>query len=333
MEIFFNNQNWVQILVGLFIWSLFAIVFFHFTHGSGKYIFVLFSVFYIVLFIINPLVSFFTALVAGLSLIFRQRLQSKSKKKYHKAIARFEGGGIRRGLTPPEIGVVLGIPFHRILTLVIVGLLDKGFISIGDERNLQIRVTDSMQTRTHSLNTEVRSSLRRQGAQELQQVLFPFEEPFLELLEQEDGKGIAEIDFSVTVKPFFQSVSERVGGYNLGETRDYYIKTVSKYSEGENFASFSGTRDHRDIEWKLLRVYLDDEYTLDRNEFPNWIFDAKDLSEKKLSNKALTDWVISLEEAIKSGLSPEDFKINLGKMVNENSLEILKEIIHATYHV
>jgi hypothetical protein len=190
-----------------------------------------------------------------------------------------------------------------------------------------------MRTRTHSLNTEVRAALRRQGAQELKQVLFQFEDPFLELLEQEDGKGISEIDFSVTVKPFFQSVSERVGGYDLNETRDYYIKVIRKYSDGGNSASFSGTHDHREIEWKLLRVYLDDEYSLDRNKYPNWIFDTKVSSGKNQTKKVLSDWVFNLEEAIKSGMSQEDIKINLSKMVNEYSSEFLKEITHVTYHV
>jgi hypothetical protein len=333
MAIFFNNLNWIEILVGLFIWGLFATVFFHFTHGSGKYIFVSFSFFYIFLFIINPLISFFTALVAGVLLILQQRLQSKSKKKYQKAVAKFEGGGIRRGLTPPEIGAVLGIPFHRILTLVIVGLLDKRFVIIGDEHYLQIRVSDSMQTRSHSLNTEVRAALRRNSAQKLRQVLFPFEEPFLELLEQEDGKIVAEIDFSFTVKPFFQSVSDRVSGYDLNETRDYYIKMVLKYSEDGNSAGFSGIHDYREMEWKLLRLCLDDEYEVGLYELPGWFIAAEESSEKNLSNKDFTDWVIGLEEAIKSGLSQEDFKINLDKMVNENSSEILKEIIHVTYHI
>lgn len=333
MEIFFNSQNWVESIVGLFILGLFVTVFFHFTHGSGKYIFALFSFFCIFLFIINPLISFFTVFVAGLSIILRQRLQYKGKKKYQKAVAKFEGGGIRRGLTPPEIGAVLGIPFHRILMLVIVGLLDKGFVTIGDELNLQIRVSDPMQTRTHSLNTGVRATLRRQGAQELQQVLFSFEEPFLELLEQEDGKIIAEIDFSFTVKPFFQCVSERIGGYNLNETRDYYKKMITKYSESENFASFSSIHNNQEIEWKLLRMFLDEENTVGLDEYPRWLFNAKDPSEKKLSNKTLIDWIVRFEEAIKSRFSQEDFKNNLGKVMNGNASEVLKEIIHVTYHV
>ena len=333
MEKIFASQNWTHIFWGLFIWALFTIVFFHITKGSGKYIFALFSIVYVVLFIINPLVSFLVALITGLSLIIRQRNLSKSKKKYQKAIAKFEVGGIRRGLTPPEIGAVLGKPFHQIFTLVFIGLLEKRFVVVNDEHNLKLIVSDSMRTRNHSLNVKMRAALRRQGAQELKQVLFPFEEPFLELLEQEDGKRVVEIDFSVTVKPFYQLVSKRIGGDDLDKTREYYIKMVRKFSEGGNSASLSGPRNNREIEWKLLRMYLDDEYTFNVNEHPGWFFDSKDALVKKQSNRVLVEWVNSLEEAINSGLSQEDIKIDLGKMMNENSSEILEEIIHTTHHI
>jgi hypothetical protein len=330
MGIIFSNQNWVQILIGLFIWVLFAIVFFHFTQRFGRYIFILFFIFYIVLFIIKPQISFCATLVAGLVIIMRERLLSKKKRKYKKAIAKFERGGIRRGLTPPEIAAVFGKPFHHIFTLVVVSLLEKGFVVIYDERGLLLRVSDSMQTRTHSLNAEKRAKLRRQGAQELKQIIYLFEEPFLELLEQENGKGIAEIDFSVTVKPFFQSVAERIGGFDLNETRDYYQRIVQKLESG-NSKTPSDFYINRGIEWKLLGMYLDGNYTLSFHEHPKWFFDPKDASEKKQSNNTLISWITSLEEAIKSGLSLEDFY--LGKAMNENSSEVLKEIIHATYHV
>ena len=333
MDLIFLSQNWVQILLGSIIWVLFALIFFHLTRGFGKLFFILYSILYVVLFIIDPAISFIVTIIGGVSILVWQRLKSRGKQKFPKAIAKFEAGGIRRGLTPPEITAVFGKPFHKILTLIFIGLLEKGFIAIKDADKLQLKVSASIETRAHSLNAEKRAKIRRDSAQELKQILYPYEEPFLELLEQEDGKAIDEIDFSVTVNSFYKSLAERVGGFDLDQTRDYYRKVERTSLINQDSSNYHGTKLNRQIEWKLLGKYLADETTMEYNGYPHWLSIVGEESEKKQSNIAINAWINNLEKVIQSSLSEENVALHLSRIAQENSSELLEGIIHATYHV
>lgn len=333
MNITFDYQNWISILIGSFIWILFTIKYFQFTQGFGKSIFALFSIFYIIVFIINPLFSYVIAVVEGILLFLWQKIKSRRKQKYHKVIAKFEAGGIRRGLTPPEIVAIFGKPFHQVVSLIFIGLLEKGFLVVEDQNNVKFKVSSSMETRAQSLNTEKRAKLRREGAQVLKQILYPFEEPFLELLEQENGKSIDEIDFGVTVKPFFNLIAERLGGFDLEKTRGYYESVIRRFSENRKSAVSLSINMNQSIEWKLLNFYLDEKYSLNLNEHPNWIYQNIITSSDRKPNMMLIKWINNLEEVVKSNLSQEDLNNNLGWMLNENSSDSIEEFIHTTYQI
>jgi hypothetical protein len=333
MDTFFNSQFWIQILLGFFIWLSFAVCYFYLTKGIGKFTFVSFSIFYIIVFIINPVASFVIGIVSGISIFIWLGLKSRRKQKYKNTVAKFEAGGIRRGLAPPEIAAVFGKPFHQILTLIFIGLLEKGFIFIDDEKNIKLKVSYTMETRTHSLNAEKRGKLRRIGAQESKQILFPFEEPFIELLEQEEGKEIAEIDFNVTVKPFYNSVAERLGGFDLEQTREYCESLLEWIFENEKFVGPINNNRKQRIEWNLLNSYLNEKYSLELDKLPIWFLYDNHSSDKHRPNKTLVKWIYSLEDKIKSRLSQEDIRLSLDRMMNENSSEFLQEIIHSTYHM
>jgi hypothetical protein len=270
--------------------------------------------------------------IVTLVIIAWQFFQGKEKHKYQKAIAKFEGGGIRRGLSPPEIGVILGKPFHQVLTLIIVGLLEKGFIIFHDDAHFKFRVHEQMQTRELSINASKRAEFRRRGAQKLIQTLLPFEEPFLELFEQEDGKSIDKIDFGVTVTPFFQWIAERVGGFNLDQTREYYENLLLKFSGKGDSGLYLADTFIRGIDWNLLNMYISDDFAVDLDDRPNWFSDAKGPSADNQSNPSFIEWLQSLEEAIKTGLSQDDLEINLNRLMNKISSDTIQEIVHTTYH-
>jgi hypothetical protein len=187
-----------------------------------------------------------------------------------------------------------------------------------------------MRTRALSLNAKKRSELRRQGAQELKQVLYPFEEPLLELIEQEAGKGIGEIDFGVTIKPFIHLVSKRVCGYDLDQTRAYYQDLVRKATQGGDIESSQENGLSFGFAWKFL-----DENGMgsEINVFhPKWFLNLKDLSKTKQEGMKLYEWFQKLEDSIESGLSQSDFEITISGELESVSSEIITEIAKATYH-
>lgn len=59
---------------------------------------------------------------------FVEILRRSRRPSYLPALVSVEGGGVRRGLTAPEAAVMLELPSNRILTMVLFGLLKKGFI-------------------------------------------------------------------------------------------------------------------------------------------------------------------------------------------------------------
>jgi hypothetical protein len=79
-------------------------------------------------------------------------------------------------------------------------------------------------------------------------------------------------------------------------------------------------------------MYISDGVTVDLDYHTNWFSGAKEHSENQKSDKFLVEWLQGLEEAIKSGISNEDLRINLSRMMNEISSETIKEIVHMTYH-
>ena len=76
-----------------------------------------------------------------------QYFRSRKKQVYLPAVARFEGGGIKRGLTPPEAAALLGKPIQTILGLVIVGLLRKGFLHPQSGEDFVFQVAPEMRSR------------------------------------------------------------------------------------------------------------------------------------------------------------------------------------------
>ncbi|MEK6223016.1 MAG: hypothetical protein N2D54_12295, partial [Chloroflexota bacterium] len=201
---------------------------------------------------------------------------TKKKPIYTPARAIFEGGGIKRGLTSPEAAVLLGKPFEKILTLLILNMLEKKFIEFESGHRLKIVVAPEYETRDKSLNSEKRGDLRRFAAQNNGKVLHPYEAIFLELFEQVGEKPLGEINFELTVDPFINHVAGRIGGFDLKETRGYYeliIRRAPKEAriDGVFVDDFQKVYDHNFL-WLLLNENRDALFIGDGiNYSPSWL--------------------------------------------------------------
>ena len=170
------------------------------------------------------LIVFPILLIAAIFLILYRR----PSRIYEHAVARIEAGGVKRGLTPPEAAALLGYPFNTIIVLVIFGLLRKSILGQDTHSPLSVSVAAKFQTKDKSLNAERRAALRKRAAQSVPTVIYTYEEIFLELLEQNDGSPVAGIDYSIFVSPFLKLVTERIAGYDLEETREYYRLIIER---------------------------------------------------------------------------------------------------------
>ena len=257
-----------------------------------------------------------------------QYFRSRKKQVYLPAVARFEGGGIKRGLTPPEAAALLGKPIQTILGLVIVGLLRKGFLHPQSGEDFVFQVAPEMRSRERSMNPGKREELRRAGAQEMGQVLYPNEELFLELFEQEGSRRIDQMDFSILLKPFIHSIAGRVAGYAMEETRAYYRLIIQRASK-EARADGVLVADHqkvfeRNISWILLHDDRSMHLGGDGGAFsPNWFFGE---------TGSFLSWVETLEEFLRLLQEDQALRIKLGNEIDEVSAVLMADIAQATYY-
>ena len=84
-----------------------------------------------------------------------------------------------------------------------------------------------LQDLAHQMNDHF-FHFRRKAAQKLDIVLHPYEELFIELIEQSVGKPISKLDFGILVKPLIEEISYRIGGYNLEQSREYYRQVIER---------------------------------------------------------------------------------------------------------
>lgn len=255
-------------------------------------------------------------------------LSAKKKRiPYIPAEAKFEGGGIMRGLTAPEAAAVVGKPIHKIIGLALMGLIRKGFVEIEPGSQLIITAAKHMRTREISMDIIRREELRRQSAQAVNQVLYPYEELFLEFFEQEAGKPVVDLDFSILVKPFVQIVAHRMGGYSIDETREYYNLIIARAPK-ETRAGGVLVADHDKVfATNLLWILLHEERKDIVGDYkPDWVNQAL-IGETSL----FMDWVEGIEEILKNSIGEKSLEVKLGKEIDEVSARIISEIAKATY--
>jgi len=191
-----------------------------------------------------------------LAILAFRHFRRRRAQPYEPAVARIEGGGIKRGLTPPEGAVVLGRPLNVTLTLVIFEMLRKGFLHQVAAAPLTVEVAEAFRTQGSGLSAQARGDKRRQAAQAVRGTLHLYEEPFLEIIETNPGAPVHELDLGVAVQPLVRYVAGRVGGYDLEETREYYrliIERAPREARSDGKLTFERQRVFdRNFGWVLL---------------------------------------------------------------------------------
>ncbi|MFZ0543877.1 MAG: hypothetical protein WAM60_00470 [Candidatus Promineifilaceae bacterium] len=216
----------VRFILGTIVVVLFTFAFLRFSGGTGITLWFLMAG-GIIWLLASSVGSVLLALPLAVVLVGANEMSLAGRKgKYLPAIAQVEGGGIKRGLTAPEAAVLLELPLNKVLLLVLFGLLEKGVVRAVSYEPLELRVAEEFDT--GSRKDKEKRGYRLKVAQDIGIVLRDYEHIFLDTLARNPGKTISEINFSPSIKSLITHTAERLKGFDLSDTQDYYKKIVKR---------------------------------------------------------------------------------------------------------
>ncbi len=232
-----------------------GIAFFRFSGGTGWSVFFLTAAATGWLFYAFPRIHFFSLPLWLLLPLWMERTLRRARTQYLPPIASVEGGGVKRGLTAPEAAVVLERPLGHVLTLVIFGLLKKGLLEQAQGPGpLRVKVPKD-------LDTKLESAMRRAAAKR-NVVLHRYEPAFLLAIRRAKGEYVDPrlVKLEPAMKALIKHVAERLEGFDLEATRDYYRRTVDRAWQSASAVGELTLRT-QEVDKQLEWLLLDDGYT------------------------------------------------------------------------
>lgn len=215
-----KESDEARALVGVVLLVLFGIMFFRASQGTGCSCFVVLLIGLILFFVTSPVGELLA--IPGLALVWWMTEKGMRRKRghYFPAVATVEGAGIKRGLTAPEAAALLEVPLGQVLALVIFGLLKKGVLEQVDADPLQVRLREPYAKGTKEAVQEAAAAAGT--------VVHEYELPFIRVLRDPGGRPVRELDFKSAMEAFIKATAERMKGFDVAKTREYYRGIVSK---------------------------------------------------------------------------------------------------------
>jgi hypothetical protein len=137
--------------------------------------------------------------------IYLANLNAKKRKlQYLPPKISVEGHGIKRGLTPVEVAVLMQTPLDRVMTMVLFSVLKKEAAIVESQNPLKLKISDP-----------------------LPEGLQPYEVLFLKAFHAASDKERKEDLQDMTVK-LIKSITEKMRGFSRKETIDYYKSIMEK---------------------------------------------------------------------------------------------------------
>jgi hypothetical protein len=222
-----------RFILGAAVMIMFAVLFFRFSGGTGFSVFAILGGGIFILLLISPISALIAPVIVAPLIALNESSLKKKRKTYLPAIAQVEGGGIKRGLTAPEAGVLIEMPLNKVLTLVLFGLLEKGVIEVTKDDPLTVQVTQDFQVLPNkALNTaKDYRQYRRKIAQEKGTIIHAYEDGYLTLIEQNHGKAVRDIDFGKPTELLIKATVAKMKGFDLSDTQEYYRRVIDRAME------------------------------------------------------------------------------------------------------
>ncbi|MCD6309292.1 MAG: hypothetical protein J7M18_01180 [Candidatus Eremiobacteraeota bacterium] len=177
--------------------------------------------------------------------------QRKRRMKYLPPTIGVEGVGIKTGLTAPLAALLLEVPLNKVVTMIMFGLIKKGFIKIKKTEPLVLE----------KLKTEKEPD-------------YDYEKDFLKAID--DLGMVNELRARAMMIDMIKDLKERMRGFSLKETISYYRQIVSdawKQVETADTPELKYQLYDDDFEWVILSDdfgHRTREVFADTYVYPRW---------------------------------------------------------------
>jgi len=210
-----NNRKAQMISATVFL-ILFGTFFLLITRGTGITLLVIGGVIFFVIIVKSPLLHLgLWPVVPLLAAIWYWFIHGR-RPRYMPALACVESGRICRTLTAPEAAVLLEVPLHRVLSMVVTDLLDKGVIRIADTDPPR---AEPVGTRSVANVVELPDGSRV--------ALEPYEVGFLAVL-SEPPEDVRRKDFNAPLERLIGLVRYKMAGFDAEATREYHRNVTER---------------------------------------------------------------------------------------------------------
>ena len=266
----FSESKGVQFVSGLILAVAFLFLFVRFSNGTGWVLFFLLGAMLVWIMISSPALHLITwPAMIGLIAFNEWFLSTRKSDGYLPAMATVEGGGIKRGLTAPQAGILLEMPLGKVLSLVVFGMLKKGLIRIVNQSPLTVEVANEYQCPRKE---------RLKMAASKGNVIHGYEHPFLDRLQACD-KPVTECNLGESLGSLINSTATRMKGFDLWDTKDYYRRIVQRaWKDAESIGEIEQRTKvvDQNIEWMMMDPtwdsHLDDWAQRGYSYRPIWIY-------------------------------------------------------------
>jgi hypothetical protein len=216
----FESTPEIRVMSGLLVAVVFGFFFFRFSGGTGWSLFLVLLGVVALVYGSLPRVQLATMpvwlVLAGL---MEWRLRRR-RRVYLPPLVHVEGGGIKRGLTAPEAAVLLELPLGKVVALALFGMLKKGLVVEVGRDPLRVAARPELKGKNRGE--------RRKAAARLGTVIHGYEHELLDTISLEAATDVTEADFSDALNALVTSVAERVMGFDVEETKQYYRRIVER---------------------------------------------------------------------------------------------------------
>ncbi len=242
--------------------ALFGIGFFLITRGTGITIFLIWLGVFVIVMVKSPALHLgMWLLIPVLGAVWYFAIHRR-RPHYMPALARVEGGRICRGLTAPEAAVLLQMPVHRVLGIVVTGLLSKGVI----------RVAGSEPFALEAVGTRVAPNVV-QLPDGRKVSLDPYEVGFFDALTK-PPLDVAEKDLGEPLKKLVGLVRYKMEGFDEDATRAYYRNVASRAWDQVSSEDDKTRKDNlanHHLNW--LSLVPDYDRRMERERERGWYYD------------------------------------------------------------
>ena len=174
-----------------------------------------------------PAMGIWVALAFGVSAFVIEFRHQRQRKAYLNAEMTFEGGGIRRGLTPVQAGVLFERSDNELLQLGLIEALNAGTIVPQEGDEIGFRLAEHLRVGDAVINPAEKREARKQAGREANQVISGTDDILLELVRQNEGKPLSEMDAGIWLERVAEETGFAMTGFDLMQTKSYYDAWIS----------------------------------------------------------------------------------------------------------